>query len=484
MMNSEHIPGPGKGVFSVFTLTMMNVAVICTLRGLPMMSEEGFSLVFYYVMTVLIFLIPVSLISSELATGWPPHGPGGVYIWVREAFGERWGFFAIWLQWIQNVIWFPTVLSFIAATIAYIFDPDLASNKVYMVIVILVTYWAGTLANFRGMKTSGSISSICVIGGVFLPGALIIVLGIVWLLGGNVSQITFSSRALFPDLSDVDHIVFLAGAFLIFSGMEVSAVHANSVQDPKRDFPRAIFFSAGIAVVVLILGSLTVAVVVPQEEISLVAGIMEAFRSILIRYHMGWVVPFIAFCVALGLMGELTTWIVGPSKGLYTTARDGILPPFLRHENEHGVATHILIFQGCIVTVLAFVFLLMPNVSSSYWILSALCVLLYLIMYIFLFASAIWLRYKRPEVSRAYRVPMGNFGMWVVGGIGIAGALFALALSFFPPSQLETGSAVFYELFLIIGVIFMSLFPLLIYQFKKPEWKPGRARTGMTGLPT
>ena len=170
----ETIPSPRKKSLGVFTLAMMNVAVICTLRGLPMMAEEGFSLVFYYLVTVLIFLIPVSLISAELATGWPPHGPGGVYIWVREAFGDRWGFVAIWLQWIQNVIWFPTVLSFIAGTIAYIFDPGLASNKAYMVTVILVAYWAGTLVNFRGMETSGSISAVCVIGGVFFPGLLII----------------------------------------------------------------------------------------------------------------------------------------------------------------------------------------------------------------------------------------------------------------------------------------------------------------------
>jgi len=231
MQSSENGSGSGKGTLSVFTLAMMNLAVICSLRGLPMMAEEGFSLVFYYLLTVLVFLIPVSLVSAELATGWPPHGPGGVYIWVKEAFGERWAFLAIWLQWIQNVIWFPTVLSFIAGTIAYIFDPRLADNKIYMVVIILFTYWAGTLANFRGMKTSGSISSVCVIGGVFFPGILIIVLGVVWLAGGNVSQITFSVRTLLPDLSNVNNIVFLAGAFLIFSGMEVSAVHANSVRN-------------------------------------------------------------------------------------------------------------------------------------------------------------------------------------------------------------------------------------------------------------
>jgi len=210
--------------------------------------------------------------------------------------------------------------------------------------------------------------------------------------------------------------------------------------------------------------------VVPQKEISLVAGIMEAFHSIFTRYHVEWLVPFTAFFVALGSLGELSTWIVGPSKGLYTTAEDGNLPPFLQYLNREGVPTHILIVQGGIVTVLAFIFLLMPNVSSSYWILSALCVLLYLLMYIFLYAAAIRLRYSRPDVIRAYRVPLGNFGMWLVGGVGILGALFALTVSFFPPSQLKTGSVFFYETFLIIGILVMCAAPIIIGFFRKPAW--------------
>ena len=474
MKKSDHFTTPNKKALSVFTLAMMNLAVICTLRGLPMMAEDGFSLVFYYLVTVLIFVIPVSLISAELASSWPPHGPGGVYIWVRQAFGERWGFLAIWLQWIQNVIWFPTALSFIAGTVAYVFAPQLASNKIYMVVVILVVYWGGTLANFRGTKTSGAISSICVIGGVFIPGALVIVLGIIWLLGGNLSQISFSAHTFLPDLSNINNIVFLAGAFLIFAGIEVSAVHTNTVRDPKRDFPRAIFLSSGIAVAILTLGSLAIAIVVPQKEISLVAGIMQAFHLMLVHYQMEWMVPVIALLISLGSMGEITTWIAGPSKGLHTTAKNGNLPPFLQHMNKHGVATHILFVQGCIVSVLSLVFLLMPNVSSSYWILSALCVILYLIMYILFYASALRLRYKEPKAPRPYRIPMGNLGMWMVCIIGIAGALFALIVGFFPPSQLETGSTLFYELFLIIGVVSISLIPLLIYQLKKPEWQTGK----------
>ena len=452
---------------------MLNVAVICTLRGLPMMAEEGFSLVFYYLVAALIFLIPVSLITAELATGWPPRGPGGVYIWVNEAFGSGWGFLAIWLQWIQNVIWFPTVLSFIAGALAYIINPALAENKLYLIHIILLAYWGGTVINLRGMKTSGRFSTVCVLAGVIFPGALIILLSILWLLTGGVCQITFSAHSLIPDFTNIDNIVFLAGAFLIFSGMEISAVHSESVKDPKHTYPRAIFLSALITVIILILGSLAIAIVVPQKNLSLIAGVLQAFEHILKTFKISWALPFMAVLIAAGSMGELCAWIIGPSKGLYSTAQHGNLPPFLAHLNNRGVPTRILIVQGIIVTFISFIFLLMPTVNSSYWILSALCILLYLIMYVLLFAAAIRLRYSQPQIGRAYKVPGGNMGMWLVGGIGILGATFAFIVSFFPPAQIETGSLFFYETFLIAGTVIMCIVPLVIYKLRKPEWRQG-----------
>jgi len=243
------------------------------------------------------------------------------------------------------------------------------------------------------------------------------------------------------------------------------------VKDPKRDYPRATFLAAAIAIIVLILGSLAIAVVVPQKDISLVAGIMEAFTLFLDHFGLKWMIPLIAVFIALGSLGELCSWIIGPSKGLLTTAKDGNLPPFLQHVNKNGVPTHILMVQAAIVTVLSFIFLFMPTVSSSYWILSALCILLYLIMYVLFYISAIKLRYSRPNVPRPYKVPGGNFGMWIVAGIGIFGAIFTLIIGFFPPSQLKTGNIYFYEGFLITGVTVMCLAPLVISYLKKPSWK-------------
>ena len=106
----------------------------------------GFSLVFYYLLAAVMFFLPVALVSAELATGWPETG--GVYIWVREAFGKKIGFMTIWLQWFYNICWYPTIMSFIAATIAYCINPDLVNNKYYMLSVITVFFWGSTIVNF------------------------------------------------------------------------------------------------------------------------------------------------------------------------------------------------------------------------------------------------------------------------------------------------------------------------------------------------
>ncbi len=454
---------------SVFVLSMLNVAIIMNLRGLPMMAKEGLPMIFFLLFATMIFLIPTSVVSAELATGWPVGG--GVYRWVKEAFGGRLGFMAIWLQWIQNVIWYPTILAFAAGALSYLFlDPALAGSKIFNITVILVAYWGATLMNFRGMKTSGWLTTAGVIGGTIFPGILIIALGVTWWLKGNPLEFAITSHSIFPDFSNFSNISFLAGVVLLFAGMEVSAVHALEVRNPKRDYPKAIFLAAAMIVIVFTFSSLSIAAVIPAKNISLTIGIMQGFKDLLHSFNMDWLLPVIGFLIAFGAIGAVTPWIVGPSKGLLATAEDGDLPPFLAHTNVNGVPTHILFVQGLIVTTIALVYLLMPNISSAFFLLTALTVILYLIMYIMLFAAAIKLRYSQPEVHRAYRVPGGNIGMWIVSGIGIFGAVFAITVGFFPPAQLMVGSPAFYVIFLVVGIVVFVTAPLMINLFKRPEW--------------
>src|SRR5579872_6698598 len=182
----KHLPR----TLTIFSLAMINVAAIGTVKNWPISAEYGFASIFFMLLASLIFFIPVSLVSAELATGWPKIG--GIFAWVKEAFGHRTGFLAIWLLWVENVIWYPTVLAFIAGAIAYVFNPGLVNNSLYTLIIILVLFWGTTLVNLLGMRTSSWISTISVLAGAFIPAALIIILGMMWYFQDKPLQITLS----------------------------------------------------------------------------------------------------------------------------------------------------------------------------------------------------------------------------------------------------------------------------------------------------
>lgn len=451
---------------------MFNVAIMASLRNLPLVAEFGLSAIFFFVIVGIGFLIPCALVSAELATGWPKSG--GIYVWVREAFGDRWGFFAIWMQWVHNVSWYPAILSFCAATIAYVFDQTLATNKYFILGVILVAFWAMTILNYFGIKTSSIVSTVGVIIGTLLPGVLIIALGLTWILQGHQIEMKTGFDAIFPNLHKLDNIVFMGGLFLTFAGLEVSAGYAGEVKNPQKNYPRAILLAGGITFVLLLLGSVAISTVIPQKDISLVSGVMEAFKTLLSKYGLLWSLPLIGILLVFGSFAEVNSWIIGPVKALYTTSIHGNLPPLLQYQNKHGVPANLLTFQGIIMTFSSLVFLFMPNLSSSYWILSALSAQMYLVMYFMMFIAAVRLRYTMPHIPRAYKIPHPHKGMWLVAMIGIFSSLFAIVITFFPPSQLHVGNLIFYEGFLIIGLLIMIAIPLIIYQFRKPHWMPVR----------
>ena len=200
----------------VFTLAIMNVTAVVSLRGLPAEAEYGVSSAFYYLFAAIVFLIPTALVAAELAAMFQDK-KGGVFRWVGEAFGKRAGFLAIWLQWIESTIWYPTVLTFGAVAFAFIGTDDakdmaLASNKMYTLAVVLIIYW---LATFISMKGLGWVSKVAKIGGLvgtIIPAGLLIVLAIIYLASGGVSQMNFDGR-FFPDITKLDNLVLASGIF-------------------------------------------------------------------------------------------------------------------------------------------------------------------------------------------------------------------------------------------------------------------------------
>jgi hypothetical protein len=88
-----------------------------------------------------------------------------------------------------------------------------------------------------------------------------------------------------------------------------------------------------------------------------------------------------------------------------------------------------------------------------------------------MFFSAIKLRYTKPHVPRAYKIPHPHKGMWFVSSLGCLSSLFAFIIFYIPPAQFGLESYFFFESFLIIGFLVMASIPLAFHAFKKPHWK-------------
>ncbi len=460
-----------KKFLTAWTIAMINVAAVCNIKNFPLLAEYGLSIILFLILSAIFFFLPIAFVSAELASAWPERG---IYTWVRTALGSRFGFLAIWLQWINNAIWYPTILAFIAGAIAYSIDPALASDNLYVMSVILIAFWATTFINFFGMRVSGWISSVAALLGTLVPIALIIILGGVWIFGANPVQISFNWKEVLPDLTSINQLVLLSGVLFSLAGLEMSAVHASNVRNPRHDYPKGIFLSALLILSFSALGAIAIAAIVPTKEIELASGGMEAFRFLFDTFKTPWMTPLIAAVTTFGALGMMNTWIAGPSRGLLATAEHGDLPPIFHKTNRAGVAVNILIAQAIIVSVLSLIFLFMPTVNSSYWALLALAAILYQVMYILMFISAIVLRHKHPQMERPYRIPFGHVGIWIVSLFGIIGSSFGLFFSFFPPSQFSIGKLLFFESFLIGGTILLCAIPFLIFHYRKPSWRKAK----------
>lgn len=448
-----------KHALTIFSLTMITVGSVDSIRNLPATALFGSQLIAFFILGAIFFLIPTALVSAELSSGWAKQG--GVYIWLKEAFGKKMGFLAIWLQWIENVIWYPTILSFVAGTIGYLIDPTLAKNPYFLWLVIVISFWGATFLNLRGMRSSAIFSNICTISGLLLPMSLIITLGAMWILGSNTLQVQFDTQSIMPHWQDRTMWVSLTAIILSFCGIEIATVHANDVNDPQRSFPRALVYSVGIILSTLILGSLAIAIVLPQEDINLVAGIMQAFDAFFARYHLGWLMPAVAVMLVMGGFGGVSNWIIAPTKGLLVAAQDGNLPTVFQRTNQQGAPVVMLVGQAIIVTLLSSLFLFMPSVNGSYWLLTALAAQLYMLMYLMMFLAVIKLRVKMPNHPRSFRIPGGTLGLFIVVGMGIIGVLTTLVVSFIPPEGINIGSVSRYETILILGLFLMCLPPFI-----------------------
>jgi amino acid transporter len=456
-------------------LALMTVSSVASLRPAPTMAVYGLACVFLYVLPAIIFLIPTALVSAELASGWS----GGVFRWVTEGMSPNMGFVAAWHQYAMTIFYYPTLLSFVASTLAYVIHPAWAASGVWTAVVIISVYWLGTLLALRGgIGIIAKLASSGVLIGTLIPGALLVILGIIFLAQGNPTAAPMTADNLLPEWTGIASIVLIVSNFGAYSGMEMNAVHVNELKEPSREFPKAMFVAMILVLLILILPPLVISWFIPAEELSLTAGVMQAFEAVFAHFGIQFLTPIVGLAIVTASLAGFMTWLSGPSRSLLLVSQEGgYLPPWFQRTNPNGVQINILAAQGVVTTILALLFAFVPAVSDAYWMFMTITTSVYLLMYLWLFRAAMNLRKRQPDHPRGYRAPALN----LLCLMGFISSLAAILISFVPPSQFGDGSPVVFVAIVGGGILLLGLVvPFLLVRLRKPSWHVAPSATSST----
>jgi amino acid transporter len=404
-------------------------------------------------------------VCAELSTN--VHEAGGMYAWIRKAFGGNLGFVSIWLEWINNIIAFPASLSFVAVTLTYLVNPSYSKYKPLILVMTLCALWGITLFTLRGVKASSRMNLWGSIFGAILPAVVIAVLGSVWLAMKKPAQINFDWHNLLPNWQHANP-GFYAAMILAFGGMQIIAFHTPNAINPRHDYPRAIFLAIFLVFFVCVCSTLGIATVIPHNQLNLISGFIESFSVFFTAFNIQWATPIVIFLVVFGMLSTFNAWFLGPARGLAVAAHNGFIPACFGRVNRHDVPANILLLQAVVCSFFSMIFLYMPDISAGFWVLLNLSSQSALMVYILIFASAIKLRYKHAHsTSSGYKIPGGKIGLWLVSGTGILTCSAALVCSVVPPALVHTGNVWRYEgILLISNIIFFSI-PILIILSKR-----------------
>ncbi len=444
-------------------LAMMMVASVGSIAQLSDSATFGLGAVTVYLIPALLFLLPVGLVSAELATS---H-EGGIFVWVREAFGDRSGFQATWFVFMNSVTLYPSLLSFGAAALATAFGrPDLAGNGIYMGLVVLVGFWLATWVVSRGMKTTAGLSNLGVGLGTMVPALALIFFMCAWLIDDKPSAAPLGWSNVVPPFTGLASIALVVGTFVAFAGLEVNAVHIKHLKGPPRSYFKAVMLAALTVFVMYMLGSIAISVAVPDSSLELTSGASQAFAV----YADGFGIPglsnVLSGLLVLGAVAASIAWIAGPSRSMWLVGRAGYLPKFFQKTNKNDVQTPILLIQGIVVTILALVFVVAPNTSAAFALLQDVSIILYMCMYVLMFSAAIRLRSSQPDLERPIRIP----GLKIIAGVGILSATSAIVLGLTPAAGYTTTSWQVHAAIVIVGVVLLALPAQIIHHFRRPRW--------------
>ncbi|HHD2751355.1 TPA: glutamate:gamma-aminobutyrate antiporter [Clostridium perfringens] len=459
--------GTTKKSLTLFGFFAMTASMVMAVYEYPTFATSKLHLVFYLLLGGFLWFIPVALCAAEMATvdGWEK---GGVFTWTGKNLGKKYGFANLFFEFFEITVGFVTMIYFILGALSYVFNwPALNSNPMIKFIGVLVIFWILALSQFGGTKYTAKIAKIGFIVGILLPAAILIILSLVYIIQGN--PIYISSKDTFvPDFTQVNTLVVFVSFILSYMGVEASATHANEMSNPKKQYPLAMLLLVIVAIVVSTLGGLAIAAVIPQDQINLSAGVVQTFAVLLGHFTANntILVKIIALLLAFGVIAEVSSWVVGPTRGMIIAAEEGAIPKSWAKTNKHDVPVYLVIAQGIIVSIWDAVLTFGGGGSNlSFLAAMSLTVVIYLSGYVLFFVGYIK-AILGEGLNGAYQMPGGKPVKLIVAIVGLATSVFAFFISFVPPTSIAGNMVKSHEYMwmLIISYAISLVLPFVIYE--------------------
>ena len=458
-------------MFGFFAVT---VAMTMDIHEYPVFATSGLHLIFFLVAGAILWFIPTALCSAELATveNW---NDGGIFVWVKNTLGKKLGFVAIFLQWLQITVGFTAMLYFIIGIFADSFGFTIIDeNPLLKCLVAVLMFWGMSLLQLKGSKHTILINKVGLIAGIIVPSALMAILSIAYLLLGGHSNLEIIGGAILPDLTKLSTIVIFVTFIFSYMGIEASASYANELKNPKRNYPIVILMVAFVAILLNMVGGLSIAVTVPNSDLSLNAGIVQSMMAMLgfFGLNFGWLIKIFSAMIAIGVLSELSGWLVGPIRGLQQAAEDGILPVKYAKVNKYNVPVRLLFMQGIVATVwITLITLIGGGDNLSFMIAITATVVIYGVAYLLMYTGYFNLIFKQKKLERRFEVPGGLVGKTIIAGVGIITTAFCMIISFVPASSMQNDQILPYFAALIPVSLIAIASPFVIYAIQNKRLK-------------
>ena len=396
-----------KKKFKLFDAILATVCITLVAESVMPTAAIGNSQYFWWIFLIIAFCIPYGMISAELGTTY--QSEGGMYDWVKRAFGPKWAARVAWNYWINFPLWIASLAVAVTDVIAGIMDIELSLG--WLLILQLGYTW---LVSFLGTQRIGESKWIVNIG-TFFKIAFMVGLGFlgiyVFIKTGESANPISSVADLLPSL-DLAGLSFLSVIIFNFLGFEVVATFAEDMENPKKEIPKALIVGGILMALFYILPATGINIAMSLEDAE-ASGITESFMILLTKLGMNEAAVRI-FVITVGMMfiytmvANITSWSFGVNSVAKYSADDGGLPKIFSKTNKDGVPHMASIMNGVVASIIVIVGIILGEVSESasnlFWTFFSLSLVTLLISYIPMFLAFLKLR-KTDKTKRVYKVP-------------------------------------------------------------------------------